>query len=85
MKKVTMVALLLLLATSMAQAETVKQSVKQTAANIGDFWRKEGERSGIHMPSTSSMGNFWNNINPVNFLQKKQEEFNARKAAETKK
>ena len=74
MKKAALLGLLLMLTASMASAETVKE----TAKNAGDFWAKEGERSGLK-ESTANWGNFWTNMNPVNFFKNQQDAYNARK------
>ena len=74
MKKAALLGLLLMFGSSMASAETVKEAAK----NTGDFWAKEGERSGLK-DSTSNWGNFWNNVNPVNFFKNQQDAYNARK------
>lgn len=76
MKKVMMVfAVALALAASAAYAETTKQVAQKT----GDFWAREGERSGLK-DSTSSWGKFWGNINPGKFFQDQKDAYNARKA-----
>ena len=76
MKKVMMVfAIALALAASAAYAETTKDVAKKT----GDFWAREGERSGMK-DSTSSWGKFWGNWHPGKFFNDQQEAYNARKA-----
>ena len=79
MKRVALLALLLMFSASMVSAETVKGTVKSTSEKVGNFWAKEGERSGLK-ESTASWGNFWSNANPVNFFKTQQDAYNARKA-----
>ena len=82
MKK-TMMALLavaFVFASGAAYAETVKDAAQST----GNFWAKEGERSGLK-ESTSSWGQFWTNANPVKFLQDQQNAYNARKSGSVAK
>ena len=78
MKKVALFALLLMFTASMASAATTKETVKGTSEKVGNFWSKEGDRSGLK-ESTSSWGNFWSNANPVNFFQNQQSAYNSRK------
>ena len=78
MKKAAMLAVLLMFGVSMASAATTKETVKSTSEKVGNFWAKEGERSGLK-ESTSSWGNFWSNANPMNFFKNQQDAYNARK------
>ena len=80
MKKLVSVALLLVLLAPAAYAKTMREAASQASSSMSEFWKKESERSGIHMPTGPGIGNFFQKINPVNFLQRKQEEYNARKA-----
>ena len=77
MKKTMMAlfAVAFVFASSAAYAETVKE----VAQKSGNFWAREGERSGLK-ESTSSWGNFWANIHPVKFFQDQQNAYNARKS-----
>ncbi len=79
MKKVALLALLLMFSASIVSAETVRSTVKSTSEKVGNFWSREAERAGWK-DSTSHWGNFWNNINPVNFFKNQQDAYNARKA-----
>ena len=74
MKKAALLGIVLMFGASLASAETVKTVSKK----VGNFWSKEGERSGLKQ-STSSWGDFWTNANPVNFFKSQQDSYNARK------
>ena len=80
MKKVVMLALLMMFSVSMASAETVKQA----SENAGNFWSREAQRAGW-TDSGSSWGKFWENVNPVNFLKNQQDAYNARKGGSAAK
>lgn len=84
MKKMVMVVVLMLMAASIAYAETtqstVKDTVKSVSQKMGNFWAREGERSGLKQ-STSSWANFWSSANPVTFFKAQQDNYNARKNA----
>lgn len=83
MKKATLLVLFVLMTSSLSYAATtqatVKESVKSMSQKMGNFFSREGERSGLKQ-STSSWGNFWTNANPVNFFKAQQDNYNARKA-----
>ena len=76
MKKVALLVLVLAFGASVASAMTVKQA----NANVGSFLDREAKRSGLS-DSTSSWGNFWSNVNPVNYFKNQQDAYNARKTA----
>ena len=78
MKKITMMVLMLMFAVSVAFAATTEETVKSASEKVGNFWAREGERSGLK-ESTSNWGNFWTNANPVNFFKTQQDAYNARK------
>jgi len=78
MKKITMMVLMVLFAVSVASAATTGETVKSASEKVGNFWAREGERSGLK-ESTSNWGNFWTNVNPVNFFRNQQDSYNARK------
>ena len=85
MKKVMMMALavVFVFASASAYAGTVKEAVKDASEKSGNFWAREGERSGLR-ESTSSWGQFWTRANPVTFFQDQQSAYNARKGSMTK-
>ena len=74
MKKTAALALFALLLATPVFAETTKDAVN----NVGSFWSREAERSGLK-ESTSSWGKFWQNANPVKFLKEQREAYDARK------
>ena len=78
MKKVALLALMLMFSVSIVSAETVRSTVKSTSEKVGNFWSREAERAGWK-DSTSNWGNFWSNANPVNFFKQQQDAYNARK------
>ena len=78
MKKAMMMVLMVTFAVSVASAATTKETVKSASEKVGNFWAREGERSGIK-ESTSNWGSFWKNANPVNFFKNQQDAYNARK------
>ncbi len=82
MKKTMMAvfAAVLVLASSAAYAETVKEAVKKNQ----DWWAKEGERSGLK-ESTSSWGKFLENMNPVKYFQEQKIAYDARKSGSVAK
>ena len=82
MKKTIMAlfAVAFVFASSAAYAETVKEAAQKS----GDFWAKEGERSGLR-ESTSSWGKFWQNVHPIKFFQDQQDAYNARKSGSVAK
>ena len=80
MKKTALLVLVLALGASIASAATVKQ----VAADVGNFWGREAKHAGIS-DSASSWGNFWSNLNPVTYLKSQQDAYNARKGTEAKK
>ena len=47
-------------------------------SKMQQFWKKEGERSGLHAPDVTG---FLKNLNPAPFFKNKQEEYNARKTS----
>jgi hypothetical protein len=75
MKKTAVLVFALALVSSAAMAETTKEVV----GKWGDFWAREGERSGLK-ESTSNWGNFWKNINPKKFFADQKTAYDARKA-----
>ena len=81
MKKVALFVVMLALAGSVAHAATTKETLKTESAKWGNFWSREGERSGLK-ESTSNWGNFWTNANPVNFFKKQEDAYNARKGGQ---
>ena len=74
MKKIFILALFIGILSPMAYAETTKDVAQKT----GNFWSREGERSGLK-ESTSSWGKFWENANPMNFFKNQQDAYNTRK------
>ena len=74
MKKTMALVFVLAFAVTAAWAETVKGQMEKA----GGFWEREGERSGLK-DSTANWGNFWSNVNPVNFFKNQQDAYNARK------
>ena len=83
MKKAVMIVLMMMFVVSAAQAATTKDTVKSASQKVGNFWAREGERSGLK-ESTSNWGNFWANANPVNFFKNQQDSYNARKGGAVK-
>lgn len=81
MKKIMIAALLVIALAPVAEAKTVKEAASQTGSNISGFFKRESERSGVKMPSPPEVGNFFQRLNPIPFLKRKQDEYNARKAA----
>lgn len=75
MKKAVAVFAIAMAFAASAYAETTKDVAKKT----GDFWAREGERSGLS-ESTASWGNFWKNINPGKFFADQKTAYEARKA-----
>lgn len=75
MKKTALIVFALALAVSTASAETTKE----VARKVGDFWTREGERSGLK-ESTASWGNFWKNANPAKYFADQKAAYDARKA-----
>ena len=73
MKKTVILALFVLLASSVCYAETTKQAVE----GMGGFWSKEAERSGLK-ESTSSWGSFLKNINPAKFFKDQEDAYKTR-------
>ena len=61
-----------------AQREAKGKEAPAPQGKAYGFWQREGERSGLG-ESTSSMGNFFKDINPVNFLKTQEDAYNARK------
>ena len=84
MKKAVLVALLFMFSVSMASAATTQDTVKSTSEKIGNFWGREAKRAGWQ-DSTSSWGNFLNNVNPVHFFKYQQDAYNARKTGSVAK
>ena len=68
---------------SVAPAATTKETMKSTSEKVGNFFSREGERSGLK-ESTSSWGTFWTNANPVNFFKHQQDAYNARQSGAVK-
>ena len=83
MKKAVLLVLMLMFSVSVASAATTKDTVKSASEKVGNFWAREGERSGLK-ESTSNWGNFWTNVNPVNFFKNQQDSYNARKGGVAK-
>jgi hypothetical protein len=83
MKKVVMMMFMMMFAVSVASAATTQDTVKSASEKVGNFWTKEGERSGLK-ESTSNWGNFWTNVNPINFFKNQQDAYNTRKGGMTK-
>ena len=82
MKKTVVVALLLVLVSPVAaHAKTLKEAVSETSTNVSSFFKREGDRSGTHLPKMNDGKNFLKSINPVDYMMRKQDEYNARKAA----
>ena len=79
MKKAALLMFVVALMASSAYAETTKEAVGKMSNSAGNFWSKEGERSGLK-ESTSSWGKFWENANPVKFFADQQNAYNARKS-----
>ena len=75
MKRMGIVLFLVACLAVPAYAETTKDVAQKT----GNFWAREGERSGLK-ESTSSWGKFWVDANPVNFFKNQQDAYNARKS-----
>ena len=80
MKKAALLVLVLAFGASVASAETVKQA----GTDMGNFLSREAKRSGLQCPSASGMGNFLDNLNPVNFFKRQQDAYNARKTTAKK-
>ena len=78
MKKAMMFVMMLMFAVSVASAATTQETVKSASEKVGNFWSKEAQRAGWK-DSTANWGNFWSNMNPVNFLKNQQEAYNSRK------
>lgn len=83
MKKAIMFAFMLMFAVSVASAATTKDTVKGAGEKVGNFFSREGERSGLK-ESTANWGNFWTNVNPVNFFKNQKDAYEARKAGAAK-
>ena len=81
MKKAMMWVAVLAFAASTACAATTKETLSTESKKWGNFWSREGERSGLK-DSTSSWGSFWTNLNPVKFFKDQQDAYNARKAGQ---
>ena len=81
MKKAALLVLVSAFGASIASAQTLKQA----SAEVGNFWSREAQRSGIHGPSASGIGNFLSSLNPVDFLKKQKDAYNERKTAAVKK
>ena len=79
MKKAALFVLVLMFSVSMASAATTRETMKSTSEKVGNFWAKEGERSGLK-ESTASWGTFWTSANPMNFFKNQQDAYNARRA-----
>jgi hypothetical protein len=73
-KKAAVMVFMLALVSTAALAETTKE----VAGKVGDFWAREGERSGLK-ESTANWGNFWKNINPKKFFADQKAAYDARK------
>ena len=78
MKKAALVVFAVALMATAAYAETTKEAVGKMNEKAGNFWSKEGERSGLK-ESTSSWGKFWEKANPATFFKTQQDNYNARK------
>ena len=73
------------------EMKKIKQEMREKrAANPGpkapskmqEFWRKEGERSGL-AGSGNGAGNFIKNLNPMPFFKSQDEQYKARKVSAT--
>ena len=53
-------------------------------SKMSDFWKKEGERSGMSQWNASKAGDFFKNLNPAPFFQEQDKKYKERKAALTK-
>ena len=62
------------------ERKSVKNNPPTAKSNAPGFWEKEGERSGLG-GSSSRMGTFLKNLNPVPFFKEQQERYEARKTA----
>ena len=56
------------------------EAVKKEPSKMEQFWKKEGERSGLS-GSGNKMGGWFKNLNPMPFFKNQGEQYNARKAA----
>ncbi len=65
------------------QERAIEKKNPSPKSNVPGFWEKEGERSGLGGTS-SRMGNFFKNLNPVPFFKEQQERYDARKAGTIK-
>ena len=83
MKRIVMSVFMMMFVVSVASAATTKDTVKGAAQSVGDFFSREGERSGLK-ESTSGWGSFWAKANPMTFFQDQQNAYNARKGAVAK-
>lgn len=83
MKKTMMFVLMMMFAVSIASAATTQETVKGASQKVGNFWAREGERSGLK-ESTSNWGSFWTNVNPVNFFKNQKDAYEARKGGMAK-
>jgi hypothetical protein len=79
MKRIFIIALILMASAGSAFAATTEETLKNESKKWGDFWSREGERSGLK-ESTSSWGKFWSDANPATFFRKQKESYEARKA-----
>lgn len=59
--------------------QRAKKTSGQTAASAtSEFWKKEGERSGLSKTG-SNFSDFIKKLNPAPFLKQKEEQYNTRK------
>lgn len=84
MKKLFLIALILIASAGAAFAETTANTLKNESKKWGSFWDREGERSGLK-ESTSNWGQFWKNANPATFFRNQKEAYEARKAGGVQK
>ena len=78
MKKIALIVFAVVFMASAAYAETTKEAVSKMSEKAGNFWSREGERSGLK-ESTASWGNFWKNINPGKFFADQKSAYEVRK------
>ncbi len=60
------------------QKREQKATSPATASAVSEFWKKEGERSGLSHTG-SNLSTFVKSLNPAPFLKQKEEAYNARK------
>jgi hypothetical protein len=60
-----------------------KESAPATKSAVSEFWKKEGDRSGLSQTG-STISTFFQNLNPTPFLNEKEKQYNARKGQTVK-